>query len=55
MIYHQLISGKMEEKSSTGEYDAQDELRFFTVFPAILFSSELKAKFYNQNVYFHQY
>jgi hypothetical protein len=35
--------------------NSKDDQGFFTVFPAIMFRFELRAKFLHQNVFFHQY
>jgi hypothetical protein len=59
---HQLPVKKVEEimdkkvnvECATDE-NFKDDQGFFAVFPAIMFPFELRAKFLNQNVFFHQY
>jgi hypothetical protein len=45
---------KVNVECATDE-NFKDDQGFFQVFPAIMFLFELRAKFLNQNVFFHQY
>jgi hypothetical protein len=48
------LAKKVNVKCATDE-NFKDDQGFFALFPAIMFLFELRAKFLNQNVFFHQY